>query len=67
MVSSTNALTPDNAQPLLVEHATPLREIPILINGLHPKLGLLDEGLEIIVIREDIWKKTKHQSIRKPA
>jgi hypothetical protein len=58
-VSSTNILTPDNAQPLLVELATPLREIPVMINGVHPELGLLDEGSEIIVIQEDIWKKTK--------
>jgi hypothetical protein len=30
-----------------------------MINGVHPELGLLDEGSEIVVIREDIWKKTK--------
>jgi hypothetical protein len=28
-----------------------------MINGTHPELGLLDEGSEIVVIREDIWKK----------
>jgi hypothetical protein len=42
-----------------VEHATPLREIRVTLNGVHSELGLLDEGSKIVVIREDIWKKTK--------
>ncbi|KAG2741547.1 hypothetical protein P692DRAFT_201685715, partial [Suillus brevipes Sb2] len=35
-----------------------LRELRVTINGVHLELGLLDEGSEIVVIREDIWKKT---------
>ncbi|KAG2746060.1 hypothetical protein P692DRAFT_201693753, partial [Suillus brevipes Sb2] len=35
-----------------------LREIRITLNGMHSELGLLDEGSEIVVIREDVWKKT---------
>jgi hypothetical protein len=29
-----------------------------MLNRVHSELGLLDEGSEIVVIREDIWKKT---------
>ncbi|KAG2065137.1 hypothetical protein BDR04DRAFT_977441, partial [Suillus decipiens] len=35
-----------------------LRELRVTLNGVHSELGLLDEGSEIVVIREDIWKKT---------
>ncbi|KAG2086156.1 uncharacterized protein F5147DRAFT_542134, partial [Suillus discolor] len=34
-------------------------EICVTLNGVHSELGLLDKGSEIVVIREDIWKKTK--------
>jgi hypothetical protein len=37
----------------------PLREICVTLNGVHPELGLLNEGSEIVVIRKDIWEKTK--------
>ncbi|KAG2737284.1 hypothetical protein P692DRAFT_201672614, partial [Suillus brevipes Sb2] len=35
-----------------------LRELRVTINGVHSEMGLLDEGSEIVVIREDTWKKT---------
>lgn len=54
---STNVTT-SPAPPAQIEHATPLREICVTLNGTHSELGLLDEGSEIVVIREDIWKKT---------
>ncbi|KAG2335643.1 hypothetical protein BDR05DRAFT_855710, partial [Suillus weaverae] len=44
-----------------------LREIRVTLNGTHSELGLLDEGSEIVVIREDIWKKTNapiNQNVR---
>lgn len=36
----------------------PLWELHDTINSVHSELGLLDKGSEIVVIREDIWKKT---------
>lgn len=53
---STNASV--SLPPAQVERATPLREIRVTLNGIHSELGLLDEGSEIVVIREDVWKKT---------
>ncbi|KAG2341765.1 hypothetical protein BDR05DRAFT_887432, partial [Suillus weaverae] len=44
--------------PLQIEHATPLREIRVTLNGTHSELALLDEGSEIVVIRQDVWQKT---------
>jgi hypothetical protein len=44
--------------PPQVEHATPLRELRVTLNGVYSELGLLDEGSEIVVIREDAWRKT---------
>ncbi|KIK32962.1 hypothetical protein CY34DRAFT_42394, partial [Suillus luteus UH-Slu-Lm8-n1] len=44
-----------------------LREIRVTLNGIHSELGLLDEGSEIVVIREDVWRKTNapiNQSVR---
>jgi hypothetical protein len=55
-ISASAAATYDT--PLQVEHATPLRELRVTINGVHSEMGLLDEGSEIVVIREDAWKKT---------
>jgi len=58
-ILSTNALALKTPSPRLIEHTTPLREIRVTLNGVHPELGLLDEGSEIVVIRKDIWEKTK--------
>jgi len=57
---STNVSVPtvQRETPVQIEHATPLREIHVTLNGVHPELGLLDEGSEIVVIQEDIWRKT---------
>ncbi|OAX31889.1 hypothetical protein K503DRAFT_702977, partial [Rhizopogon vinicolor AM-OR11-026] len=45
--------------PPIVEHATPLRELKVMLNGIHAEMGLLDEGSELVVIREDVWRKTQ--------
>jgi len=50
--------TASHDAPLQVEHATPLRELCVTINGVHSEMGLLDEGSEIVVICEDAWRKT---------
>ena len=42
--------------PPLIEYSTPLRELKVTINGVHKEIALLDDGSEIIVICEDIWK-----------
>jgi hypothetical protein len=42
-----------------VEQATPLCQIHVTLNGTHLELSLLDKESKIVVIREDIWKKTK--------
>jgi hypothetical protein len=56
---SAHAATTDTPMPPpQVEHATPLRELRVTLNGVHSELGLLDEGSEIVVIREDAWRKT---------
>ncbi|KAG1787396.1 hypothetical protein EV424DRAFT_1356545 [Suillus variegatus] len=53
---TTNIVT--TPAPLQIEHAVPLRELRVTLNGVHSELGLLDEGSEIVVIREDVWRKT---------
>ena len=45
--------------PPLIEYSTPLRELKVTLNGIHEELGLLDDGSEIVVIREDIWKASQ--------
>lgn len=40
--------------PVQIEHATPLRELQVMLNGVHRESALLDEGSEIVVIREDV-------------
>ncbi|KAG2073700.1 hypothetical protein BDR04DRAFT_1009800, partial [Suillus decipiens] len=35
-----------------------LQELCVTLNRVHSELGLLDEGSEIVIIREDIWRKT---------
>ncbi|KAG1811602.1 hypothetical protein EV424DRAFT_1349620 [Suillus variegatus] len=62
---TTNVVT--TPAPLQIEHTVPLRELCVTLNGVHSELGLLDEGSEIIVIREDVWRKTnapRNQGIR---
>ncbi|KAG2336474.1 hypothetical protein BDR05DRAFT_896667, partial [Suillus weaverae] len=54
--------------PLQIEHATPLREIRVTLNGTHLELALLDEGSEIVIIRQDVWQKTNapiNQDVRR--
>jgi hypothetical protein len=57
---STNVSVPtiQRGTPVEIEHTMPLREICVMLNRVHPELGLLDEGSEIVMIQEDIWRKT---------
>ncbi|KAG1874755.1 hypothetical protein DFJ58DRAFT_721750 [Suillus subalutaceus] len=36
--------------PPQIEHATPLRELKVTLNGIHMEMALLDEGSELVVI-----------------
>jgi len=40
-----------------VEFATPLREVEVVVMGQRHELGLLDEGSEIVIVREDLCKE----------
>ena len=40
-----------------VEFATPLREIEVIVMGRRREMGLLDEGLEIVIVRENLCKE----------
>lgn len=50
---ATMTVTP----PVPIEYSMPLRELKVMINGTQEEIALLDEGSEIVVIREDIWRK----------
>lgn len=58
-VVANATVEPDVSTPLLVEYSTPLCELPVKLNGIHEDLALLNEGSEIVVIREDVWKECK--------
>ena len=40
-----------------VEFAEPLCELKVIVNGKKEEPALLDGGSEIVLIREDLWKK----------
>ena len=40
-----------------VEFAIPLQEVKVVVMGQRRELGLLDEGSEIVIVREDLCKK----------
>jgi len=40
-----------------VEFAMPLREVEVMVMGRHRKIGLLDEGSEIMIIRRDLYNE----------
>jgi len=42
---------------MLVEFATPLREIKVVVMGRRREMGLLDEGSEIVIVQEDLCKE----------
>ena len=54
--TATNELS---VSPPLIEYSTPLRELKVTINGIHEEITLLDNGSEIVVICEDIWKASQ--------
>lgn len=56
VLSAHTGTIPTTKAPHQVEHATPLRELGVTLNGVHSEMGLLDEGSEIVVIREDVWQ-----------
>ena len=45
--------------PPLIEYSTPLHELKVTVNGIHEEIALLDDGSEIIVIHENIWKASQ--------
>lgn len=58
VLTSALPAMPVSVASILVEYSTPQRELCITINSIHDKLTLLDEGSEIVVIRENIWRKS---------
>jgi len=40
-----------------VEFATPLQEVEVVVMRQRHELGLLDEGSEIVIVREDLCKE----------
>jgi len=57
--STTTLATTVSVPPPQIEHATPLCELKVMLNGVHTEMALLDEGLELVVIQEGVWKKTQ--------
>lgn len=45
--------------PVLVKYSMLLHEILVKLNDTHEDFTLLDEGLEVVVIREDMWLQCK--------
>ncbi|KAG2087281.1 uncharacterized protein F5147DRAFT_659007 [Suillus discolor] len=48
--SATTLTTAASTPPPQIEHATPLRELKVMLNGVHMEMALLDEGSELVVI-----------------
>ena len=46
-------------RPVHIEHVNLLRELKVVVNGIKEEFGLLDGGLEIVIMREDLWKEVK--------
>ena len=40
-----------------MEFAEPLQELKVIVNGKKEELALLNGGLEIVLIREDLWQE----------
>ena len=57
-IAATNKLSAAIAPPH-IEYSTPLCKLKVTLNGIHEELALLDDGSEIVVIREDIWKASQ--------
>ena len=57
-ITATNKLSAAIAPPH-IEYSTPLCELKVTLNGVHEELALLDDGSEIVVICEDIWKASQ--------
>ncbi|KIM52198.1 hypothetical protein SCLCIDRAFT_32849 [Scleroderma citrinum Foug A] len=55
-LAATNELS---VCPPLIEYSTPLCELKVTVNGVHEEIALLDDGSEIVVICEDIWKASQ--------
>ncbi|KAG1842885.1 hypothetical protein DFJ58DRAFT_844540 [Suillus subalutaceus] len=49
-LSATTLTAAIPVPPPQIEHATPLRELKITLNGVHTETALLDEGSEIVII-----------------
>jgi hypothetical protein len=57
--SATTLTTTVSVPPPQIEHATPLHKLKVMLNGVHTEMALLDKGSELVVIREDVWKRLK--------
>ncbi|KAJ7177759.1 hypothetical protein C8R46DRAFT_1212490 [Mycena filopes] len=55
LTSFLSSLSPDTDVP--VQHSTLLRECVVVVNGKQEELGLLDDGSEIVVIRDDLFRE----------
>lgn len=53
MVNAALTSAPD----VPLEFATPLREVEVVVMGRCRELGLLDEGSEIVIVREDLCEE----------
>ena len=42
-----------------MKYTEPLWELRVVVNGKKEELGLLDGGLEIVLIREDLWEEVR--------
>ena len=70
-LSYSNATSPSSlpklSTPHSAEYSLPLREIDVLVNGMVPEAGILDQGSQIIVMRQDLAQEagvrfnTSHQ------
>lgn len=64
MLNRVLTSTPTNplsvASPVQIKHFMPLQALKVTLNGIHNELALLDDGSKIVVIREDVWRKTQN-------
>ena len=70
-LSHSNTASPSSvlklSTPRSAEYSLPLREIDVLVNGIVPEAGILDQGSQIIVMRQDLAQEagvrfnTSHQ------
>ncbi|CAA7264504.1 unnamed protein product [Cyclocybe aegerita] len=50
-----------SVQSIPLEYCTPLREVAVRVAAKVDERALLDDGLEIVVMRRDLWEETRHK------